>query len=210
MSKNLLPISKNGLPKIAYAILFLLLTLILDLELLSFLALVVTAVLVYIYRNPEREQAVFEANSVVSPVDGRVLSIESLEESAFGYKLVIESRWSDVGVLRTPITSTIKKVQHRYGTKLSAKETLSSKLNEQSSVTFEDDSSNVLMVEHLSKQNFDDILLDVHSAQKLSQSVRYGFIANGITTLYLPSNFRVNLSVGSEVIASQTLVGYFS
>jgi len=34
-------------------------------------------------------------------------------------------------------------------------------------------------------------------------------MVNGITNIYLPKIFRINLGVGSQVIASQTLVGYF-
>jgi len=33
---------------------------------------------------------------------------------------------------------------------------------------------------------------------------------SGISELYLPKNFRLNISQGDEVKASQTLLGYFS
>jgi len=43
----------------------------------------------------------------------------------------------------------------------------------------------------------------------LYQGARYGVMVNGITTLYLPENFRLNISTNDELTASETLIGYF-
>jgi len=52
--------------------------------------------------------------------------------------------------------------------------------------------------------------IDLIEGQELMQTARYGLMINGFTSLYLPANFRLNLNVGQELRASETLVGYFS
>lgn len=210
MNKNLLPISKDGLPKIVYTLVFLLVTLALDLDILGFLSFVVLLGLIYIYRNPEREAVALGNNSVVSPVDGQVISIETLENAEYAYKIEIDSKLSNVAVLRAPMNAKVDDIKTLHGAKLSNTSTLFRKINEQSQITFKDENSNKMMVEHLSKMSFEDVIIDLYEDQSLVQSNRYGLVLNGITTLYLPHNFRVSVSVGNEVVASETLVGYFS
>lgn len=210
MNKNLLPISKDGLAKIVYTLLFLLLALALDLDILSFLSFVLLAFLVYIYRNPEREATLYGQNSIVSPVDGEVVSIETLENEEYAYKIEIDSKFSDIAILRVPMNAKVDDIKTQHGSKLSNRGTLFRKINEQSRVTFKDENSNKIVVEHLSKMNFEDIIIDLYKDQSVVQSSRYGLSLNGITTLYLPHNFRVNINVGSEVVASETLIGYLS
>ena len=210
MNKNLLPISKDGLSKIVYTLLFLLISLALDLDVLSFVSFVLLLSLSYLYRNPERETLVFDKASVISPVDGKVLSIETLENEEYGYKIEIESSFSNIAVLRAPMNAKVVDIKTLQGDKLSNKSALFRKINEQSRVTFTDENSNTIVVEHLCKTSFEDIIIDLYKDQKVLQSSRYGFALNGITTLYLPHNFRVNINVGNEVVGSETLVGYFS
>jgi len=210
INKSLLPIAKFGLLKVLYSLLALVVFLIIDCDILSFLAFVVLTSLIYVYRNPEREVQIFEKNSVVSTVDGTVTSIEELENSEYTYVITIESDLSDVGVLRAPMNSKVLEMQVNYGTKVSSRSKLFDLLNENASLTFEDDLSNKLKVEHRMKQNFDSISIDALEDQFFAQSSRYGFIANGTTKIYLPSNFRFNITVGNEVSASQSLIGYFS
>jgi len=63
---------------------------------------------------------------------------------------------------------------------------------------------------HRLKQSFDSIHIDAFVNQTRLQGGRYGVMLNGVTTLYLPLNFRLNVNVGNQVKASETLVGYFS
>jgi len=59
-------------------------------------------------------------------------------------------------------------------------------------------------------RSFDDIKLNLSPNQNIVQGSRYGVMLSGITTIYLPQNFRINVNIGQEVNASQSLVGYFS
>ncbi|WP_372999721.1 phosphatidylserine decarboxylase [Sulfurimonas sp.] len=210
MNNNLLPIAKEGFSRIGFTILAFIIFAILDLELLEFFSFLTLIFFIFVYRNPERMIPNFEQMSVVSPVDGVLISIEELENEEYAYKLEINSSYLNVSLLRTPLSSKIETIDIKHGARLSQLSPLARDVNERVEVVFQDSHENNVKVSHMLKQSFDDIKLDVITKQNLVQGSRYGLMVNGITTVYLPQNFRVNVSVGQELNASQTLVGYFS
>ncbi len=210
MRNNLLPIAKEGLNFIASAVLALIIFSILDVEFLAFLAFLAALFFLFVYRNPERQVPIFEKLSVVSPVDGTVLSIEELDNNQFAYKVEIDTSYADVSILRVPFTSNVKKFLLRKGARVSRFETLSKKLNENSEIIFEDENQNCLKISHMLKQSFDGIKIDILKGQKFQQGSRYGVVLSGVTAIYLPQNFRLNISVGTQVKGSESLIGYFS
>lgn len=210
MRNNLLPILKEGWSFIAWAFALFIVFALFNCSLLEFISFVAFAVLVYLYRNPEREMPLFQNSSVTSPVDGTVVSIEELTDAEYGYKVQIESDFSNVAVLRVPMNSSLQEIEHKKGARLSKYSPLFSKINENAVFVFENIDGNRVKVLHTCKQSFDGIHTDIIKAQSLPQSYRYGTMMNGVTTLYLPRNFRLNINVSNELRASETLIGYFS
>jgi phosphatidylserine decarboxylase len=210
MRNNLLPILKEGWNFIAWAFALVVIFALLDYAILEFLSFIAFAGFVYLYRNPERELPLFQNSSVTSPVDGTVVSIEELQDVEYGYKIAIESDFSNVAVLRVPVSASLKEIEHKKGTRVSKFSPLFSKTNENALLVFENIDGNRVKVLHTCKQSFDGIHLDIITAQNLPQSYRYGTMINGITTLYLPRNFRLNINVSNELKGSETLIGYFS
>ncbi len=210
MSKNLLPIAQEGWNYIAYSMGAFLFFFILDLELLSILALFLSAFLIFSFRNPERELPRFELNSVLSPVDGTIMSIEELEDTQYRYKIAIESTYSDVSILRVPMDTTVKSFSYKHGSKLNLDTALAQNINENASIIFEDSNNNNIKIVHLVKQSFFGIKLGNMKEKSLVQSARYGVMVNGMTYLYLPQNFRLNVNSGETLKASNSLIGYFS
>ncbi len=210
MNNNLFPIAKEGISYIAYSILAFIIFAFLDLDFLQFFAFLTSIFFIFIFRNPERQITVFQKASVVSPVDGIVHSIEELEDGTYGYKVEINSSYLDVSLLRIPLTSTLSDIQIYKGARLSKFSPLSSSINEHAELIFTDEDSNSIKVSHSLNQSLKGIDISVIKAQNLHQGARYGLILSGTTTLYLPKNFRLNLSVGSELKAAEGLVGYFT
>ncbi len=210
MKSNLFPISNSGFKYIASAFLAFIIFLIFDIEFLAFFFFVLVLALGFIFRNPEREVPLIEKNSLLSPVDGKVISIENIQNSEYAYKLEIDSNYLNVGVLRAPFDSTLQSVIIRRGARLPKSSTLFKDINENAELIFVDVNSNRVKVVHQLKRSFDDITIDVKNAQNIKQASRYGVMINGTTTIYLPKNFRLNVSIGYEVEGSQTLIGYFS
>ena len=210
MNKNLFPVAKEGWNYIGYCIGASIIFFILGLDFLTFLFFALAMFLVFIFRNPERELANFENLSVLSPIDGKVLAIDEIKDSDYAYKLTINNSFLDVSILRVPMTSDVSLVKKENGTRLGFDEELSEKINENTILVFQDDKKNKLKLVHRLKQSFCPIEIGLIESKKFNQSSRYGVMVNGITTIYLPQNFRLNVSVLDEVKASETLIGYFS
>jgi len=210
MKNNLLPVAKEGWKFVFYSALAFVIFSVLDLEFLGFLAFLTTLMFVFVYRNPERDVPTFQEASVVSPVDGVVLSIEELEDDEYAYKVQIEGSYLDVAVLRAPFSSLVEEFNITRGTKLPKFNPLAYKLNENATIIFKDTANNKIKISHRLKQSFDEIKIDIFKEQKFQQGSRYGVMVDGVTTIYLPQNFRLNISVGNQVKASESLIGYFS
>ena len=182
----------------------------LDLDIVSFILFIGVSLLIYVYRNPKREITVLKKDSVLSPVDGKVISIKNINNTEYSYKIEIDSKFSNIGILRTPIAGTVVNIEILHGAMLSDNTPLSKKINEFSSIIIKDENLNSIKVEHLSKLSFEPISIDVHCEQKLACGARYGFMMNGITTIYMPKDSQINLSVGDDIIASKTVIGDFA
>ena len=211
MKTNLFVIAKSGFSYVSFSLLATFIFAIFDLELLSLLSFLLFLVLSFIFRNPERELVNFEANSILSPVDGVVTDIEALEDnSEYGFCLRVNSNYKYVSLLRAPINGVVEVFSLVRGTKLASNSKHFENLNESASLTFKDESGNSLKVVHRLTQSFAPLDIDVQNRQKFMKSVRYGVMVCGVTEIYLPVDVRVNVSIGSNVKASETLLGFFS
>jgi len=211
MKNSLFPIAKDGWKYLAYAIGAFIVFSILDFSFFQLLSLLVVVFFLFIFRNPERELPSFEASQVLSPVDGEVLSIESLDiADEYAYKVVINTTYKDVGILRAPMNASVEYLRQNYGTRLSLDAPLAHKLNENVSVVFQNTQDNKMKLIHMLKQSLCGVHIDLDSKDKVVQSARYGLMINGITEIYLPKNFRLSLVLGEETIASKSLIGCFT
>jgi phosphatidylserine decarboxylase len=210
MKNNLFIVAKSGWSYLGYSAAACLLFFILDMNFLLFLSLLSMLFFLYIFRNPEREMPLVQKSALISPVDGVISAVEELEGSEYRYKIEIDSSCSDVAVLRLPMNAKAISSRMVNGTRVSKKSKLFSALNEYAEIVFLDNEGNSVKIKHQLKQSFAPIDIDLPLNQELLQSARYGCMVNGVTTLFIQSNFRLNVKVGEEVKASTTLLGYFS
>ncbi len=212
-TNNTFIIAREGWKMIGITAIVWLVAMLLDLDLLAFISFVAVAGLLFIFRNPERELPYFQENSILALCDGRVKSIETVETSPFMegpcFKIVISKGYSDVAVLRSPFDGTVKSFHHQSGSQLCSDTKLATLLNEQASILFET-RNNKLGVEHLSALSIEQLHLYPVVGQSTKQGARYGLMLSGEHTIYLPENSRVAVKVDEELIAGETLLGYFS
>ena len=101
MRSNLLPIAKEGFKYIFYAFLMTIVFSILDLEFLELLSFLILIFFTFIYRNPERENILYQEDSVVCPIDGKVIAIDEFKDnSKYSYKITIDNAYLDTSLLR--------------------------------------------------------------------------------------------------------------
>ncbi len=210
MRNNLFIIAKSGWSYIGYALLAFVIFSILDLDLLAFASFLLSVFFIYVFRNPEKEMPFFQPNSVVAPADGVVTTIQELEDSEYAYKIDIESSYFNIGVLRFPMDAKVETVTVVKGSRAVKNSKLFPLLNEYAELVFVNNADNKVKVLHRLKKSFAPIDIDLVQNQELMQRARYGTMINGVTSIYLKSNFRVNVSVGQQTSASETLIGYFS
>jgi len=210
MQTNLLPIAREGWKYLSYSFLFLILFLIFDFDILAFITLLITLFIGVTFRNPERETVLFEKASFLSPSDGRVVSIEEIDDSEFGYEIMIESDYLDVVLLRASSNQKLESLKKYNGTRTSKNSKLFQDLNEYAVLNFSDEFHNKFKIVYTLKNSFFPLVIDLIKGQEINRTSRYGVMSNGVTKLYLPKNFRLNISVGNRVKASESLIGYFS
>ncbi len=211
MQNNVLPLSKEGWNNISYAIATFILLVVFDFEFISYIFLALVAVLLFIYRNPERELASLEDSNLLSLVDGKVIGVEDIDDEYYAKKIVIESGYSDIGVLRVPMNSTLVSFEEFKGSKLSSNAlNLVNKLNENTTLVFEVKDLYKIRVEHSLRDSINNISINIASSDTVVAGSRYGYMLNGITTIYLPKEVELNVSSGVELSASQTIIGHLS
>lgn len=163
-----------------------------------------------IFRNPERTTAENEPDSIISSVDGVVLSIEEtfIDEQKMTKVTIMNSLW-DVSMLRAPFDGTVEGFKIRHGASLPLYNPLADTLNEKAVISFRSHKGDEIYIEHLSEQSCFGIGIDAQKSQKLKEGSRYGFLAKGRSILYLPEGVRLSLNAGSTVRSGESVIGYF-
>ncbi|MFA5216418.1 phosphatidylserine decarboxylase [Sulfuricurvum sp.] len=181
------------------------------LHLFQFISGALLLVILAVFRNPERNTVENEQGSIISCVDGVVLSIEDalIDEKKMIKVTVLNSLW-DVSMLRAPFDAMIEGFKIRHGVSLPLYNPLANTLNEKAVISFRTSRGDELFVEHLSEQSCFPIGIELERNQKLKEGTRYGFMAKGRSALYLPEGSTVSVNVGVTVRAGESLIGYLA
>jgi len=209
MKTNFLPVSDAFFKYIIYSFFAFISFLILDFIALSIVAAVAVVAVFFIYRNPSRDLVAYEKNNFLSPVDGKVVSVSEIKDKKYLYRIEIDSNYLDISTLRIPFDSNINHIKAKQGSRLSQKNNLVYDLNE--SLEFELNSSDAknVKIKHILTQSIDSVHIDINYSEHLTQSSIYGTMLSGITLMYIPKNFKLEIHTGDRVKASQSTIGYF-
>jgi len=209
MNNDLFILNKHSFSYLGYSFIAFIVLLVLDLEILAFFALIFFLFSAFVFRNPEKALNTFEENALLSLVDGTVTKIEEIEDSKYGYKLDITSSYMDVSILRAPFDAKVKSFNLIRGARLSQNAQKFSALNENATLIFENISGQNIKVVHQLTQSFAPLFIDTAKGSSLAKTSRYGVMLCGVTTIYIPKSFKLNVQVTDKVSASETLLGYF-
>ena len=207
MTHDTFIVSKAGYKYILWTIAFFIIFSLFGWGFFKFLTFLAFIFFINIYRNPERETPYFQKGAIVSPVDGKVVGINTLED---GYEVIIKSSLLDTSILRTPVTSQILSMKLIRGARLSTDVRKSLLLNEKAFVEFEDENKNIIRVEHILDNSVDGITLNMYETMHIDQGKRYGVMTRGLTKMKLPNSCRLSLHVDDRLRAGETLLGYIS
>jgi phosphatidylserine decarboxylase len=176
---------------------------------LGLTALAITA----FFRDPERNIPMGEG-LVVSPADGRVVSIAEVRSASSGgdtaTRVSIFLSPLDVHVNRMPVAGKVEEVRYRPGKFLGAYKDEASERNEQNALKIIDDDGRSLGVVQIAGVVARRIVCRVKPGDRLARGERFGLIMFGSRTdTYLPRGCHLKVVEGQKVKGGETILGSF-
>lgn len=163
---------------------------------MSFVLLLLLAIWVFMFRNPERVALHLSENAILSPIDGEIKEIQSTEDTV---KIVIASKIFDVGVIRSPMNIQSYEISNIYGIPLyfSKKQKFFA-----SQISFEFARGKMIFSPYLFH------IYPLHpKTTLLERGERMGFMKDGEVELEI-KNLEVKLNVGDKVRGGESVLGY--
>lgn len=167
----------------------------------------------YFFRNPQRDVDV-NPHDVLSPADGKILSIEEVHEEKYikgpAIKVSIFLSIFNVHVNRIPVPGYIDYIHYRAGKFLPAFKSHASNINERNYVGIrcENKPELSLLVVQITGFIARRIVCWVNEGDYISQGQRFGLIKFGsCTEIYLPKGSKVFVEKGQKVKGGETIIG---
>jgi len=172
--------------------------------------LFIFVITLYIFRNPERIPAEDDKMALLAPTDGNILNISKIifQDDREFLKLEIRKSLFNVSLLRAPIASTISNTKRIHGLFLNVEDKLSKKLGERVVITLKSNSKSILLI--VRAGFFSRSIELFKSIGPLKFAQRFGLLLDGSVELLLPIDMRIKVSIGDEVRAGESVLGYFA
>ncbi|MEA3290520.1 MAG: hypothetical protein U9Q04_10120 [Campylobacterota bacterium] len=165
-------------------------------SLASFVALIYTLFIVYIFRNPNRN--IFKNSSnILSPVDG---TVEAIDHKSGKTKIYINISLCDQHTLRSPIDTELKITKVQNGLNLDPYTFKGSKLNEQIKFKFNDKLKLKLI------GGFFNSAFSYTKKHNIEQGEPIAIITNGLAILTIDNSYDLKIKLSDKLISGQTLI----
>ncbi len=166
-------------------------------------AIVFLIIVLQFFRNPKRV-AVLDENTIIAPVDGKVVVIEEVEEPEYfkDKRLQISIFMSpiNVHVTRYAMSGVIKYSKYHPGKYLVAWHPKASTENERTTVVIDNDSMGEILYRQIAGALAKRIVNYAKEGETVVQGTDAGFIKFGSRVdLYLPLGTKVNVKLGDKV-----------
>lgn len=177
---------------------------------LARLFMLAAAFTLYFFRDPDREIPQ-EANAIVSPADGRVAAVDTVENVPFlngaAKRVSIFLSIFNVHVNRSPIKGRVVYRQYNPGLFLPAYKPKASLDNEQNSLGIEGEDGCRVLVRQIAGIIARRIVCFKAPGMRVERGERFGMIRFGSRTdLYMPLDAEVCVEVGQCVKGGSTIV----
>jgi phosphatidylserine decarboxylase len=205
------PVARPGLPIILGCAFTTSVLALLGLTVPTLFVLAITFFVVYFFRDPDRIVP-NEAGTVVSPADGRVIAVETVDESPFYdggcKKISIFMSVFNVHVNRIPYEGTVKKITYHPGKFIAANRNKASSDNERNVIFLETEEGSHITVVQIAGLIARRIICTVGPEQSVRRGQRLGMICFGSRVeLFVPPDTEVGVAVGEHVKAGATMMG---
>lgn len=205
------PVARPGLPIILGCAFTTAVLALLGLTVPTLFVLAMTFFVVYFFRDPERIVP-NAAGTVVSPADGKVIAVETLNQSPSCdggcKKISIFMSVFNVHVNRIPYEGTVKKITYHPGKFIAANRNKASSDNERNAIFLETEEGSHITVVQIAGLIARRIICTVGTEQSVRRGQRLGMICFGSRVeLFVPPDTEVGVAVGEHVKAGATIMG---
>jgi phosphatidylserine decarboxylase len=205
-----IPVAKEGLPFVGVAAFSAVVFALLEWSVPAVVALLITAFVVYFFRDPERIIPPGQG-LVVSPADGRVIEVvDSSEGSLQGTdvrRVSIFMNVFDVHVNRVPISGTVAQICYRPGSFWPADRSKALLKNEQNALLLKGEDGVELTVVQVAGLIARRIVCWAEVGDTVKKGERFGLIRFGSRLdVYLPREVSIMVKRGERVCAGQTVI----
>lgn len=165
----------------------------------------------WFFRNPARSVPQGQ-NLVVSPGDGRVLTVLEEDEPRFlkerATRISIFLSPMNVHINRIPCEGTVRAVAHVPGKFMVASRETATLQNEQTAVLIETDFGHRVLCAQVAGYVARRIITWLMPGERVQRGERYGLIRFGSRMdLYVPLSTRIQVSIGDRVRGGETVIG---
>lgn len=171
--------------------------------------ILVSTFIIQFFRDPKREIP-NDANVVLSPADGRVVSIENTHDeyqNIEALKISIFMNVFNVHSNRSPVDGEVTFLQYNPGKFVNADFDKASTENERNSIVIKLANGINITVVQVAGLIARRILCYTGVGKVLSRGERYGFIRFGSRVdVYLPLNSKALVTIGQKVSATSTII----
>ncbi len=204
------PIAMEGVPYILAAMFATSITAVLGWAIATLLLLTATLLIAHFFRDPERISTAGESD-IVSPADGRVISVKSVRSARFTdkptVKISIFMSVLDVHVNRIPIAGTIEGIHYSKGRFMAANLVQASEENEQNWLWIRSDSGVDIVFTQVAGLIARRIVCWPEIGDRVLRGERFGMIRFGSRMdVYVPENSEILVFQGKQVYAGETVI----
>ncbi|HEY5674505.1 MAG TPA: phosphatidylserine decarboxylase family protein [Malonomonas sp.] len=208
------PIATEGYPFIALFAFITLVFALLDWSFLTLLLLALTLFSIYFFRNPERVIPEGE-NLIVAPADGKVIFVGDVQEDRYFNdrvtKVSIFMNVFSVHVNRVPCDGKVVDMYYQKGEFLNASLDKAANCNEQAGILLEADNGQQLLFVQIAGLVARRIVTYPLVGDLLKRGMRYGLIRFGSRVdIYFPKGSNVQVTLGEQTVAGETVLGTLS
>ena len=201
-------IAREGLAYILIPAIVSIVLLVLGLWYVAAVFILITAFMLYFFRDPQREPPA-DPNAVVAPADGRVTRVTNVTSGAGNSPTLVSIFLSplDVHINRSPIAGTVTNVSYTKGKFLMATDKNASLVNEQNAITIEGEKITVVC-KQIAGILARRIICWKHAGESVKLGERFGLIKfSSRTDVLLPQNVEVLVKEGMRVQGGVTIIG---
>jgi len=212
MTKKITGISPEGLPIILAVGISVWVLALFELPLLSFALLLLTVALIFFFRDPERN-TINDPDAVVSPADGKVISISTSNEPEFlkkdCKKISIFLSILDCHINRFPVSGKVLATKYKHGKYNLAYDTELSNENEQLLTLVELDKGLNIVFSQVAGFLARRIVSYAGVGSYYNQGEKFGIIKFGSRMdIYLPIGSVTEVRKGDKVKAGETILAW--